>query len=51
MKKDTVVDLAGRNNDADQLTEILRTGAQQLIERAVEVELQELLEQQRVSES
>ena len=45
MKKNTVVDLGGRETISDPLTEILRTGAQQLIEKAVEVELQELLEQ------
>ncbi len=45
MKQNTVVDLAGRETIADPLTEMLRTGAQQLIERAVEAELQELLEQ------
>ena len=47
MKKDTVVDLAGRDTIADPLSEMLRTGAQRLIEKAVEVELQELLEHHR----
>ena len=45
MRKNTVVDLAGRETIADPLTEMLRTGARELIEKAVEVELQELLEQ------
>ncbi len=43
MSKHTVVDLAGRDTPADPLTELLRTGARQLIQQAVEVELQELL--------
>ena len=45
MKKDTVVDIAGRATAADTLTELLRNGAQELIRQAVEAELQELLEQ------
>ena len=45
MKKNTVVDLAGRDTIADPLTEMLRTGARQLIKKAVELELQDLLEQ------
>jgi transposase-like protein len=45
MTKTTVVDLAGRETIADPLTEMLRTGARELVEKAVEVELQELLEQ------
>jgi transposase-like protein len=45
MKKDTVVDLAGRETIADPLTEMQRTGARELIEKAVEIELQELLEE------
>jgi len=47
MKQNTVVDLAGRDTIADPLTEMLRTGARELIEKAVEGELQELLEQHR----
>ena len=45
MKKDSVVDIAGRVTAADTLTELLRRGAQDLIRQAVEAELQELLEQ------
>jgi transposase-like protein len=45
MEKNTVVELAGRDTIADPLTEMLRTGARQLIDKAVEFELQELLEQ------
>ena len=45
MKKDTVVDIAGRATAADTLTELLRKGAQELIRQAVEAELQELLDQ------
>lgn len=43
MKKSNVIELAGRVGDADPLTELLRVGARQLIEQAVESELQELL--------
>ncbi len=45
MKKDTVVDIAGRATATDSLTELLRKGAQELIRQAVEAELQELLEE------
>lgn len=45
MEKNTVVELGGRDAIADPLTEMLRAGAQQLIKKAVELELQELLEQ------
>lgn len=44
MKKNTVIDLAGREASPDLLTELLRTGARQLIQQAVEVEMQELLD-------
>ena len=44
MKKDTVVDLAGRETAVDPLTEMLRVGARKLIQQAVEAELRELLE-------
>ena len=44
MKKNTVVSLAGRDTIADPLTEMLRAGARQLIQQAVDVELQEMLE-------
>ena len=45
MGKDNVVGFRGREASADLLTELLRAGARQLIEQAVEAELQELLEQ------
>jgi transposase-like protein len=45
MKKNTVIDLASRETIADPLTEMLRTGANHLIQQAVETELEELLEQ------
>ena len=45
MKKDTVVDIAGRATAADTLTELLRKGAQELIRQAVDAELPELLDQ------
>ncbi len=43
MSKGTVVELGGRGENTDPLTELLRTGAHQLIHQAVEAELQELL--------
>jgi hypothetical protein len=42
--KHSVVEFRGRESSADPLTELLRAGARQLIHRAVEAELQELLE-------
>ena len=44
MSKGNVLEFQGREVVADALTEMLRTGAQQLIHQAVEAELQELLE-------
>ena len=41
MAKSNVVEIGGR--DADPLTELLRTGAEQLIYQAVEEELAEVL--------
>ena len=43
MTKSNVVEIAGRDTIADPLTELLRTGAEQLVYQAVEAELQELL--------
>lgn len=43
MSKDNVVKLVGRDTIIDPLTELLRTGAEQLIYQAVEAELLELL--------
>jgi transposase-like protein len=43
VSKNNVVKLAGRDTIADPLTELLRTGAEQLIYQAVEAELAELL--------
>ena len=45
MSKNNVVGFQGRESSADPLTELLRTGAQDLVCRAVEAELQELLAQ------
>ncbi len=45
MKKNTVIDLTGREAITDPLTEMLRTGANHLIQQAVEAELEELLGQ------
>lgn len=45
MKENSVVQLAGRDEIKDPLTELLRQGAKQLIHQAVEAEFQELLEQ------
>ncbi|HSN24282.1 MAG TPA: IS256 family transposase [Methylomicrobium sp.] len=44
-KTDTVVELTGRDQFADTLTELLRNGARQLIEQAVEAELAEFMRQ------
>lgn len=44
MKKNTVIDLAGREASCDPLTELLRAGARQLIQQAVAAEMQELLD-------
>jgi len=43
MSKNNVVKLVGRDTIADPLTELLGTGAEQLIYPAVEAELLELL--------
>ena len=43
MSKNSVIELTGRENSDDPLTELLRTGAQRLIYQAVEAELQALL--------
>lgn len=43
MEKNNVVELEGRAENTDPLTELLRTGARQLIQQAVEAELQDLL--------
>jgi len=43
MSKNNVVQLAGRDTIVDPLTELLRTGAEQLVYQAVEAELLELL--------
>lgn len=40
MSKSTVIELSGRDEGRDPLTEMLRVGAQQLIQQAVEAELQ-----------
>jgi transposase-like protein len=47
MSKDNVVELKSPATIQDPLTEMLRFGAQQLIQQAVEVELQELLAEHR----
>ena len=45
MKKNNVLEFAGRDTIYDPLTDLLRSGAQQLINQAVEAELEELLGQ------
>ena len=45
MAESNVVDIAGRDEVADQLTELLRSGARQLLQRAVEAEVVEFLGQ------
>jgi len=44
MNKDNVIELSGRENNTDPLTELLRSGAQKLIQQAIEAELHVLLE-------
>ena len=43
MKENTVVELAGRECFSDKLTDVLRSGAQQLLQQAVEAEVSEFL--------
>jgi hypothetical protein len=43
MNKNNVVELSGRDQFTDSLTELLRTGARQLIQQAVEAELAEFM--------
>ena len=45
MNKNNVIDLERRDENEDPLTDMLRAGAQQLIQQAVEAELQSLLDQ------
>jgi putative transposase len=45
MSKSNVIELSGRDDNQDPLTDMLRVGAQQLIQQAVEAELQHLLAQ------
>lgn len=45
MKKNTVVELTRPDQFSDSLTELLRTGARQLLEQAVEAELTGFMEQ------
>ena len=45
MTKNNVLEFAGRDAISDPLTALLRLGAQQLINQAVEAELEELLSQ------
>ncbi len=41
MKENSVVEVLGRGELSDPRTELLRSGARKLIERAVELELEE----------
>ncbi|HNA65317.1 MAG TPA: hypothetical protein PKZ51_11375 [Saprospiraceae bacterium] len=43
MSKSNVIDLSDPDTFTDSLTELLRTGARQLIEQAVEAELAEFV--------
>jgi hypothetical protein len=43
MSKGNVIKLEGRAGITDPLTELLRTGARQLLQQAIEAEVQELL--------
>ena len=43
MEKSNVIDWSGRAGNDDPLTDLLRTGARQLLQQAIETEVQELL--------
>jgi transposase-like protein len=43
MNKSNVIELGGRAESTDPLTELLRSGARQLLQQAIEAEVQELL--------
>ena len=43
MSKSNVIELEGRAGSIDPLTDLLRTGARQLLQHAIETEVQELL--------
>jgi putative transposase len=45
MNKNTVVELTGRDQFSDGLTELFRTGMRQLIQQVVEAELTEFMAQ------
>jgi putative transposase len=45
MSKNNVIELSGRDQFTDALTDLLRTGARQLIQQAVEAELAEFMTQ------
>ena len=45
MNKDNVVELSVRENHSDTVTELMKTGAQQLLQQAVEGELNTFMEQ------
>ena len=47
MSKSNVVEFAGREAEVDPLTELLRNGARQLLQQAVEAELGEFIAQYR----
>ena len=44
MSKSNIVELSGRGEFTDTLTELVRTGARQIIQQAVEAELKEFME-------
>jgi len=45
MNKDNVIELSGRETNTNPLTELLRSGAQKLIQQAIETELNILLDE------
>lgn len=45
MSKSNIVELSGREEFTDKLTELVRTGARQIIQQAIEAELAEFMEQ------
>lgn len=45
MNKDNVVSLSSREAISDAVTDLLKTGAQQLLQQAIEAELQQFMQQ------
>ena len=43
MSKNNVIELSGREENRDELTELIRSGARELISQALQAEVSELL--------